>query len=138
MSEPKQVIVVRRDLNMSPGKLGAQVAHASVGALLSQSKMVDEDDGITVSAKVRGFRAIELTSEVDRWLLGSNVKIVVGVDSEQELLAVYEKAQNKQLLRSIIKDEARTELSKPAYTTVGIGPADPEKINEITGDLKLL
>lgn len=34
----KQLILVRRDLNMSPGKLAAQVAHASMAFILSMIK----------------------------------------------------------------------------------------------------
>ncbi len=34
----KQVIVVNKNLNMGPGKLAAQVAHASMGALLSTTR----------------------------------------------------------------------------------------------------
>lgn len=132
MSEPKQVIVVRRDLGMSPGKLAAQVAHASIGALFDNSIRWDNDNG------THGWQCVELTAEIDEWFHGSQVKIVVGVDSEKELLEIYEKAQNLSLPRHIVKDEGRTELGKPTYTCVGVGPADPEKINEITGKLKLL
>ena len=34
--EPKQVIVVRKDLNMRKGKMCAQVAHASMKVLLDR------------------------------------------------------------------------------------------------------
>ena len=41
----KQLIIARRDLNMSPGKLAAQVSHASIAFLLEKlywgSKEVD-------------------------------------------------------------------------------------------------
>lgn len=32
----KQLIIARRDLNMSPGKLAAQVSHASIAFLLEK------------------------------------------------------------------------------------------------------
>jgi len=36
--EYKMVIVIRRNLNLSPGKLAAQVAHAAVACALSTKK----------------------------------------------------------------------------------------------------
>lgn len=39
----KQLIIARRDLNMSPGKLAAQVSHASIEKLYWGSK---ERDGL--------------------------------------------------------------------------------------------
>jgi PTH2 family peptidyl-tRNA hydrolase len=70
--EPKQVIVMRRDLGMRRGKEIAQGAHASM---------------IWLSLRIRepgyGFTEAERT-----WLDGSFTKVCVRVDSEEELLGI--------------------------------------------------
>lgn len=134
MNEPKQVIIIRRDLDMSIGKAIAQGAHASVAAV-QQGSFVStlSDDPSFVD-----YLCIELKEDIEEWSNGSHTKIVLGVDSEEEMLDLYSKAQNAGLRRSIIKDEGRTELRGQNYTAMAIGPADPEKINAITGHLKLL
>ena len=54
-------------------------------------------------------------------------------------MEVYDRAQNLGgVPKAIIKDEARTELAKPAYTAVAIGPARGNVIDLVTGKLKLL
>lgn len=127
MNEYKQVILIRKDLNMSPGKMIAQGAHASLAAALDDSYQ-----------SLSGNLCLEMTTGLEEWLEGSQVKIVLGVSSEKELLDLYAKAQNANLPRSIIKDEGRTELRGQNYTAAAIGPADPEEINNITGHLRLL
>jgi PTH2 family peptidyl-tRNA hydrolase len=120
MSEMKQVIVIRSDLNMRKGKMVAQGAHASMAAVISNGQLSTDE-------------------RVQQWLDGSFVKVVVSVDSEKQLFEVYDNAQNAGVLRSIIQDEGRTEFNGvPTYTAVAIGPGDPEEINKITGHLKLL
>jgi PTH2 family peptidyl-tRNA hydrolase len=124
--EPKQVILVRKDINMSLGKACAQVAHASMKVFFDAGEVND------------GMLNIKLTPEMGQWVEGSFVKVCLSVDSEQQLLDLYEQAQNSNLPRSIIKDEGRTTFNGvPTYTTAAIGPADPEKINAITGRLSL-
>ena len=39
-SKSKQVIVIRKDLKMTPGKLAAQVAHASISTILQMMEMI--------------------------------------------------------------------------------------------------
>ena len=45
----KQVIVIRKDLNMRKGKIGSQTAHASLASVLDQMIKVDHPyDGKTI------------------------------------------------------------------------------------------
>ena len=126
----KQVILVRKDLKMGKGKIGAQASHASLAAFLNlgETKPKELSESLTLSL-----------SEADReWLINRFTKICLRVDSEEELLSYYEKAKKAGLKCSLIKDAGFTELEGSNYTTVGIGPDFNEKINEITKDLKLL
>ena len=73
------------------------------------------------------------------WLNGSFTKIVVYVNSEQELLDIYEKAKDAKLPCSLIQDSGFTEFhGVPTYTAVAVGPWWSEAVDEITGDLPLL
>lgn len=73
------------------------------------------------------------------WLTGLFTKIVVSCDSEEELLELHKKALSKKILTSLIQDSGKTEFNGiPTYTAVAIGPDNIEKIDSITGHLKLL
>lgn len=113
----KQIIVIRKDLNMRKGKMIAQGAHASLAATLQN---LDHPN-------------------VKKWLSGSFTKIAVGVDSETELMNIYEKALNANLIAAIITDAGRTEFNGvPTKTCIAVGPATSEQLEPITGHLKLL
>lgn len=118
MTKLKQVIVVRKDLNMRKGKMIAQSCHASVNVVVKHLTHKD----------------------VKSWMdNGLHTKICVSVDSEQELLDVYNSAQNAGIISSLITDSGLTEFhGVPTKTCVAIGPADSDKIDLITGHLKLL
>jgi PTH2 family peptidyl-tRNA hydrolase len=85
MDKIKQVIVVRSDLKMPKGKLAAQVAHASLATIL-KNKSMDEDNLI-----------IPLTPDLYGWITETFFKVVLKVNSEQELLVVALKAKLKNL-----------------------------------------
>ena len=117
MEKQKQVIVVRKDLNMRKGKMIAQSCHASLDVVLKNL----EDPN------------------VKEWLSGLFTKICVSVNSEQELLEIYKKAQNAEIIASLITDSGLTEFhGVPTKTCVALGPAPSDTIDEITGHLKLL
>lgn len=130
----KQVIVLRKDLNMRKGKMVAQGAHASMKAILDTTVPVQ-----TVAIPKNHFLAIPITPEIEGWLKYKFTKVCVGVNSEEELLDVYARAKEAGLLCSLIQDAGLTEFGGiPTYTAVAVGPAKVEDIDNITGNLKLL
>ncbi|WP_456482387.1 peptidyl-tRNA hydrolase Pth2 [Methanopyrus sp.] len=113
----KQVIVVRGDLELSRGKLAAQVAHASLGAFL---------------------RAKESGAPVEEWLKEGQKKVVLECEDEEELLELHELAKRRGLPSFLVRDAGLTELEPGTVTCLGIGPEREEEIDRITGDLPLL
>jgi len=132
---PKQVICIRRDLGMKKGKMVAQGAHASLAVFLARENFWDggfeyyfhnPDEAGTV------FEAIKL------WFEGKFTKIVLGVESEAELRAVYQKALDLHLPCSLIQDAGETQVEPGSYTACAIGPAPADILDSITGGLRLL
>ncbi len=117
----KQVILIRKDLNMPCGKIAAQSAHASVTAL-------------------KDFESLVYSQEIEsKWENSGSTKIVLGVKDYMELSALFSAAKEKDLPCSLIVDEGRTVFNgEYKSTAVGIGPALSTEIDEITGHLDLL
>lgn len=114
----KQVIVMRKDLNMRKGKLIAQGAHASLAAVIRNL-----------------WRPVVIA-----WLCSRFAKICVYVNSEQELHDLRALAVSKGVVSSkVIIDSGFTEFKGvPTATCVAIGPGLVEDIDQITGNLPLL
>ena len=128
----KQVIILRKDLNMRKGKMVAQGAHASMAVLLNEGRT--EETGAFETSYI-----IPMDNDMKEWIEGSFAKICVSVDSEADLLLMYSKAGNAGLPCSLIKDAGFTEFNgKETFTAVAIGPAQATEIDKITGELKLL
>lgn len=135
--EPKQVIVMRKDLNMRKGKMIAQGAHASMGVLLY---MMDKQEhthfnGVTPITRY----TLDADGYVRDWLQKKFTKITVSVNSEKELLDVYEKAKHEGLPAVLITDSGLTEFGGvPTHTCCAIGPYRRDEIDAVTGKLSLL
>jgi len=145
MMEPKQVIVMRKDLNMRKGKMIAQGAHASLAIILDMMRPYNPEERPFRSEPNTPYGWTELrlklveNSPIERWINQSFKKIVVGAESLRECVEVYEKAKKAGILCSIIEDKGLTEFGgEVTITCCAIGPADPEEIDKITGHLKLL
>lgn len=136
---PKQVIVIRKDLNMRKGKIAAQAAHASMKVLLDCGGITYGEEGL--GGSYPDYFTINLSQHtmLRKWLEGKFTKICVSVDSEEELLDIYQKAKDSNVLAALITDAGLTEFGGvPTNTCIAIGPDVPEKINLLTGHLKLL
>ena len=111
----KQVILVRDDLKLPKGKLSSQVAHASVDTILKSDKEM-----------------------IDLWKKEGAKKIVLKVKDEKELFKYRQIAEDSGLKTAIIQDAGHTVVEPGTITCLGIGPDEEEKIDRITGKLKMM
>ena len=118
----KQIIVMRRQypsgVKLRRGKEIAQGAHAS---------------------QLATARAAELDTPAYReWAAGPIAKVVVYVETEDDLLAVAAKAHEAGLPYALVRDSGRTEFhGEPTLTALGIGPAYADDLEPVTGNLPL-
>ena len=111
----KQVILVRQDLKLPKGKLAAQCSHASVNCIFKTNKEL-----------------------LERWKTEGAKKIILKVKDKEELLKYKKQAEKNKLKTALIKDAGKTVLEPGTITCLGIGPDREEKIDEITGKLKMV
>lgn len=127
----KQVLVMRKFVGSGSrtGKYIAQGAHASVGALFSIGN-VSKDGKSFVIPLDNPF--------VNAWVTGNFKKVALYVETDQELIDIYNTAKKAGLPCSLIRDAGLTEFNGvPTLTAVGIGPEDDNNIDKITGHLPL-
>jgi len=111
----KQVILVRQDLKLPKGKLAAQCSHASVECIFKTNKEITQ-----------------------KWKTEGGKKVILKVEDEKELLKYKNEAESNNLKTALIKDAGRTVLEPGTITCLGIGPDKEEKIDEVTGKLKMV
>lgn len=127
MKRIKQVILIRKDLNMRRGKEIAQGAHASMEFLITQLRDLE-----TISPS----NSVVLSTEERQWIQGAMAKICLRVESEQALLQYHQSALQHGLKSFLICDSGKTEFSGVStYTACAIGPDDAQRIDQVTGQL---
>lgn len=129
----KQVVVVRmsypdgRGGSFKPrlGKLASQVAHASMKVFFDRRETLHRHETSL---------HVPLTSEMQEWVEGKFTKVVLGVETEEDLLRCHTLALDAGLPTALIQDIGATEFKGvPTYTAVAIGPASASAIDCITG-----
>lgn len=150
----KQIIIARKDLNMSPGKLAAQVAHASMAFL---SWMIRDNIDIHSKQTIADgekceepkcwytTKPIEIEADLyDQWLFGAYTKTVLQARNKSQLLKATvlagELGMKEGIDYFIIKDNCYTELEPEeidgdgigkTITCIGFKPMDSEIIDWI-------
>ena len=117
--ELKMVILARKDLKLSKGKMSAQVAHAAV-MLAHRRRTKDEQ------------------RTYNRWYgEAGQRKVVLFVAGEAELLGFQATARAADLPTALVRDAGHTEIPAGTLTVLGIGPAPDAVLDPLTGHLKL-
>lgn len=128
----KQVIVIRKDLNMRKGKLAAQAAHAATAAVLHNLARV-------LLYKLMYKLGIKASNPLFHWVNGNFTKICVSVNSEAELDTIYNLAKERGISAYMIVDKGVTEFNNvPTKTCLSIGPAYNAAFIGVTSYLPLM
>lgn len=117
----RQVIIVRKDLEMSPGKLSAQVSHASMAfltTLLQQSEKIKDGSCYHID--------VELDADIyESWIGGIFTKTVCSARNRYQLEKCKDIAEELGLQENrdffCIKDACLTELAPEEYDETGQG-----------------
>ncbi|XP_062226962.1 uncharacterized protein LOC133925129 isoform X1 [Phragmites australis] len=113
----KMVLIVRNDLKMGKGKIAAQCSHATLGLFKKLQQRAPKS--------------------LRRWERCGQVKVVVKIESEEDMLVLQGRAKSLNLPTHITIDAGRTQIAPNSRTVMAIlGPAD--MVDDVTGGLKLL
>ena len=115
----KQVIIVRKDLGMTCGKIAGQVAHAAIMAM--EKTFIYNPNWVTDWKDEDG-----------------QIKVVLKVNSYSELNDYFIHTINARLPVVKVHDAGKTQIEPNTVTCIGIGPVPSERIDPIVKGLKLL
>jgi len=133
----KQVIVMRKDLNMRKGKMCAQASHACMSFLTKNGQFGYHKDNQNLF--YTDDFSVDARIQIAHWLNNSFRKIAVYVNSEEELVAIHQAALDAKLISHLITDNGATEFNGVhTMTCCAIGPHWDSKFEGITDQLPLL
>ena len=138
----KQIIIARKDLNMSAGKLAAQVSHASM-AFLTNAIRRNLIKGVHYYDNEHNiYYSVEFDLEQDlfeQWIDGEFTKCVLKAKNKSQLLKAKALAEEMGMVEDedffCIYDNCHTELTPEdngrTLTCIGFKPMDSEVIDKI-------
>ena len=108
-------MIVRTDLKMGKGKIAAQCCHGSIGSYKKASP-----------------------EKIRKWEREAYAKVVLKVKTLDEITELKKLADINKIPNYLVVDAGRTQIPSSSVTVLALGPDEDEKIDKITGDLKLL
>ena len=138
----KQIIIARKDLNMSPGKLAAQVSHGSMAFLtwmIRNKATYSEADCFDGYDKIYTANLAFDKDLYEQWIDGEFTKCVLQAKNKNQLLKAKTMAEDLGMTEGkdfwLIKDNCHTELEPEedgrTLTCIGFRPMDSETIDKI-------
>jgi peptidyl-tRNA hydrolase, PTH2 family len=115
--QSKLVVVARKDLKLSAGKLAAQVGHAAVDCAMKAKR--------------------HQPAVFEAWYEEGQKKVVVKAENERQLFELKLAAEKAGLTTALIADAGHTELAPGTITVLGVGPGRGIDVDKITGHLPL-
>ena len=118
----RQLIIARKDLNMSPGKFAAQVSHASMAflsqMLLNGDKKTEINETYTITFNIP-------VNIYEEWFCGIFTKTICEAKNRNQLLKAVSIAKDLGLKENedyfFIKDNCLTELEPEELDENGVG-----------------
>jgi len=111
----KLIIFMRTDLNMSRGKMAVQAGHAVAHAMMNSRP-----------------------DNIETWFENAQVKIVLPVNSLEEMMELHDEAEGRGLPCHIVHDAGRTEVEPNTATCLAVGIAKAKRLDKLTAGYKPL
>lgn len=139
MYRSKMMIVMRRDLKMRKGKIAAQAGHACIDAILTALNKEGRMNDLEVTSEGLALKSTDKPrSPLSDWFTCGCAKVCVYVDSEEALLDIAKKAEERGIIASVITDAGMTEFhGVPTKTCLALEPLPADIADELTGTLPL-
>ena len=139
MYKSKMMIVMRRDLKMRKGKIAAQAGHACIDAILRALNKEGRINDFRMTPDGVVFKNTDKQgSPLSDWFQYGCAKVCVYVDSEDALLGIAKKAEERGIIAAVITDAGMTEFHGiPTKTCLALEPLPAEIADKITGELPL-
>lgn len=124
----RQLIIARKDLNMSPGKLAAQVSHASMAFLSHLIREGGLQKRVSLDTGEMECYEIMITMDpavYDDWFCGIFTKTICEAKNRNQLMKAVSLAEEMGLVENqdffLIKDNCLTELVPEEIGEDGVG-----------------
>lgn len=141
----RQLIIARKDLNMGPGKMAAQVSHASMAFL------TDKIQKESIKTK-KGYETHMLidAGTYEKWISGIFTKTICAAKNKNQLMKAVTMAEELGMKQGedffLIKDACLTDLQPEEYdedgngwtlTCIGFRPLDDDTAHKISKKYQL-